>query len=105
MCCWKKLSVLWCSSSVWKKGLCKDGTLQPALVTVAWHPLAGTAPAHAFPTCAAVALQPGKVDTLLAVPEARRGYLSICAFGSVLLAVCLGRPFVCSPFKRASQVY
>lgn len=26
----------------------EKGTLQPALVTVAWHPLAGAPPAHAF---------------------------------------------------------
>lgn len=60
--------MLWSSSSVWKKGLCKDGTLQPVLVTVAWHPLAGTSPAYAFPARAAVALQSGKADALIAVP-------------------------------------
>lgn len=31
-----------------KKRPCKDGTLQLALVAVAWHPLAGTSPAHAL---------------------------------------------------------
>lgn len=33
-------------------------------MTAAWHPLPGTPPAHVFPTRAAVALQPGKVDAL-----------------------------------------
>lgn len=67
------LEEAWCglgSSSVWKKGLCKDGTLQSVLVTVARHPLAGSPPAHVFPNHAGVALQPGEVDALFTVPQA-----------------------------------
>lgn len=29
----------------------------------------------------------------------KRGYLSLCAFGSILLAVCLGRPLCAHHFK------